>query len=68
MKVIVNWQTIKCLSEIRQEVNVSRLMLYHANASSHAARITVEFLAPKNMKVTENPPYSPAFASDFWIF
>ena len=39
------------------------------NASSHSARLTLEFLEQKQIKVIENPPYSPDLAMcDFWLF
>ena len=39
------------------------------NASSHSARLTLEFLAQKQIKVIEHPPYSPDLAMcDFWLF
>lgn len=44
-------------------------MLHHDNASSHTARLTVEFLEQKHIKVIEHPPYSPDLAMcDFWLF
>ena len=58
-KVTAKWFTTKCLPEILQELNVRGLMLHHDNAFSHSARSTVEFLKQKQIKVIEQPPYSP---------
>lgn len=67
--VTANWYTTQCLPEILQEVNVRGLMLHHDNASSHSAKLTVEFLQQKRIKVLEHPPYSPDLAMcDFWLF
>ncbi|PRD33652.1 UNVERIFIED_CONTAM: hypothetical protein NCL1_17026 [Trichonephila clavipes] len=49
-------------SEILQGVNVSGLMLLRYNASSHTARLTVEFLKQKQIKVIEHLPYSTYLA------
>ena len=57
--VTANWYTTQCLPQILQEVNVRGLMLHHDNASSHSARLTLEFLEQKQIKVIEHPPYSP---------
>ena len=44
-------------------------MLHHDNASSHSARLTLEFLEQKQIKVIEHPPYSPDLAMCvFWLF
>ncbi|GFX14865.1 histone-lysine N-methyltransferase SETMAR [Trichonephila clavipes] len=67
--VTSNWHTTKCLPEILQEVNVRGLMLYHDKASSHTARLTVELLQQKEIKVIEHPPYSLDLAMfGFWLF
>ena len=67
--VTANWCTTKCFPEICQEVHVRKLMLHNDNSSSHSARLTVEFLKQKQIKVREHPPYSPDLAMcDFWIF
>ena len=64
-----NSKTTQCLPQILQEVNVRGLMLHHDNASSHSARLTLEFLEQKQIKVIEHPPYSPDLAMcDFWLF
>ncbi|GFT09616.1 histone-lysine N-methyltransferase SETMAR [Trichonephila clavipes] len=64
-----NWYTTKCLPEIVQEVNVRGLLLQRDNASSHAAKSTVQFLKQKQIKVMEYPPYSPNLAVfDLWLF
>ena len=67
--VIANSYTTKCLPEILQEVNVRGLMHHHENASFHSARLTVEFLKQKQIKVIEHPSYFLDLAmSDFWLF
>ena len=56
-------------SEILQEVNVIKLMPHYDNASSHLARLTVEFHEQKQIEVIEHPPYSPDLSMcDFWLF
>lgn len=67
--VIANWYTTQCLPQIIREENVRGLMLHHDNASSHSARLTLEFLEHKQIKVIEHPSYSPDLAMcDFWLF
>ncbi|GFV32060.1 histone-lysine N-methyltransferase SETMAR [Trichonephila clavipes] len=67
MAVTANSYTTKCLTDFLQEVNVRVPMLHHDNASSHTARLTVEFLKQKQIIVIEHPPYSPDLAMcDFW--
>ena len=59
----------KYLSEILQEVDVRGHMLHHDNASSHMARLTVEFLEHKRIKIIEYLPYFSNLAMcDFWLF
>ncbi|PRD22465.1 UNVERIFIED_CONTAM: hypothetical protein NCL1_49020 [Trichonephila clavipes] len=43
--------------EILQEANVRGLILHHDIASSHTARLTVEFLKQRQIEVIEHPPY-----------
>ncbi|GFV36901.1 uncharacterized protein TNCV_4766991 [Trichonephila clavipes] len=54
--VTANWYTVQCLPEILQEVNVKGLLAHHGNPFSHTAKLTVEFLKQKQIKVTEHPP------------
>lgn len=46
-----NWYIIKCLPEIIQEVNVMGFMIHHDNASSHSAKITIEFLGQNKNQI-----------------
>lgn len=67
--VTAKWYTEKCLPEVFSRVPHKRIMLHHDNASSHTAALTLQFLAGKNIKVIEHPPYSPDLAMcDFWLF
>ena len=44
-------------------------MLHHDTASSHSARLIVEFLKQKQIKMIEHPSYSTDLAMcDFWLF
>ena len=44
-------------------------MLHYDNALPHSARLTVEFLEKKQIKVMEHSPYSPDLAMCyFWLF
>ncbi|GFS64313.1 histone-lysine N-methyltransferase SETMAR [Trichonephila clavipes] len=64
--ITANWYTTKCLPEVLQEVNIRGLMLYHDNAISHTAGLTVEFLKQKQIK---HSPYSSDLSMwDFWLF
>ncbi|GFX39032.1 histone-lysine N-methyltransferase SETMAR [Trichonephila clavipes] len=66
--VKANWYTTKCHPEVLREVNVRGLLLHHNNASFHAAGLTAEFLKQKQIKVMQQPPYSPDLAMcDFWL-
>lgn len=67
--VTAKWYTEKCLPEVFNRVPDRGIMLHHDNASSHTAALTLQFLAEKNIKVIEHPPYSPDLAMcDFWLF
>ncbi|GFS67193.1 histone-lysine N-methyltransferase SETMAR [Trichonephila clavipes] len=67
--VTANLYTTKCHVEILQEVNVRGLMLHHDNASFLTVGLSVEFLKQKQIKLIQNPPYSPDLAKcDFDYF
>ena len=64
--VAANWYATKSLPKVLQEVNVRGLMLPH---DFPFARITVEFLKQKHIKVIKHLPYSPVLSMcDFWLF
>lgn len=65
--VTTNSYTTKYLSEILREVNVKGLTLPNDNASFHTARLPLEFLEQKCIKVVEHPSDSTniAIACDF---
>ena len=43
--------------------------LHHDNASSHTARLVVQYLEENKLEIIKHPPYSPDVAPcDFWLF
>lgn len=63
------WYTTECLPKVFRDTEKKGLLLLHDNASSHTAKLTMEFLRENHIKIIPHPPYSPDLAMcDFWLF
>ena len=63
------WYTTECLPKVFESFPKGSRLLLHDNASSHTAKLTIEYLAANKIKTLPHPPYSPDLAMcDFWLF
>lgn len=71
--VNAEWYTVICLpkviDEIRKNNRKRRIILHHDNASSHTARLTIDYLKEKSVEIMTHCPYSPDLSpNDFFLF
>lgn len=74
--VTARWYTEVCLPQVlqvlkdrRPKSGIGSFILHHDNASSHTAKLTVDFLEEEHVKLLGHPPYSPDLAPcDFFLF
>ncbi|CAH1990411.1 unnamed protein product [Acanthoscelides obtectus] len=71
--VTADWYTTICLpkviTELRKINPERRIILHQANASSHTAQKTRQYLTEENVELLDHPPYSPDLSpNDFFTF
>ncbi|CAH1971392.1 unnamed protein product [Acanthoscelides obtectus] len=71
--VTADWYTTiflqKVITELRKINPERRIILHQDNASSHTAQKTRQYLTEENVKLLDDPPYSPDLSpNDFFTF
>ncbi|CAH2012425.1 unnamed protein product [Acanthoscelides obtectus] len=71
--VTADWYTTICLPKVTTELRKinpqRRIILHQDNSSSHTAQETRQYLTEENVKLLDEPPYSPDLSpNDFFTF